>query len=124
LEVFQKKTEFSNSQNFGKKVWKKVWKFKFGKSLDINQNCMSISKISKNYVKFEFLSKKKQFLSKKNLVFGSKSLEKARKFRKSSETGFSECSEISENYEKMPLNSKFENREKLVPTRKPTQKFG
>jgi len=30
-EIFRKKTEFSNSQNFHEKVWKKVWKFKFGK---------------------------------------------------------------------------------------------
>jgi hypothetical protein len=63
---------------------------------------------------------------------------KFRNFGKSSEiseTGFSECLEISEiwkfgnselskNYKKMMLNSKFENREKLVPTQKPTQKFG
>jgi len=33
-------------------------------------------------------------------------------------------SELSENYEKMTLNSNFENHEKLVPTRKPTRKFG
>ncbi len=33
-------------------------------------------------------------------------------------------SELSENYENMTFNSKFENHEKLVPTRKPTQKFG
>jgi len=33
-------------------------------------------------------------------------------------------SEHSENYKKMTLNSNFGNREKLVPARKPTQKFG
>jgi len=33
-------------------------------------------------------------------------------------------SEISDNYKKMTLNSKFGNCEKLVPTQKPTQKFG
>ncbi len=89
----------------------------------------------------------------KNPAFGSKSLEKVRKkFGKSSEkfgkvrkslesseiseTGFAEYSEIleileivffseiSENYEKMMLNLNFGNREKLVPTRKPTRKFG
>jgi len=47
LEIFWKKTEFSNLQIFCKNVQKKVWKFKFGKSSDINHNCMSISKISK-----------------------------------------------------------------------------
>ena len=30
---FWKKLEFSNSQNFRKKVWKKVRKFKFGEKL-------------------------------------------------------------------------------------------
>ncbi len=33
-------------------------------------------------------------------------------------------SELSKNYEKMTFNSNFENREKLVPTQKPTQMFG
>jgi len=33
-------------------------------------------------------------------------------------------SELSKIYKKMTLNSNFGNREKLVPTRKPTQKFG
>ncbi len=31
LEIIQKKTEFSNSQNFRENIQKKVWKFKFGK---------------------------------------------------------------------------------------------
>jgi len=75
----------------------------------------------------------------KNPVLGSKSSEKVRKkfgkFRKSSETGFSKCleileileiifSKISENYEKMTLNSNFGNCEKRVLTWKPSQKFG
>jgi hypothetical protein len=34
-----------------------------------------------------------------------------------------ENSEISKNIEKITLNSNFGNCEKLVPTRKPTQKF-
>jgi hypothetical protein len=58
-----------------------------------------------------------------------KSLEKVRKVRKQ---GFPNVwklqklfySEISENYEKMTLNSNFGNRKKLAPTRKLTQKFG
>jgi len=33
-------------------------------------------------------------------------------------------SKLSKNYEKMTLNSNFENREKLIPTWKPTRKFG
>jgi len=33
-------------------------------------------------------------------------------------------SEISENYEKMMLNSNFGNCKKLVPAQTPTQKFG
>jgi len=35
-----------------------------------------------------------------------------------------ENSELSENHEKMTLKSKFGNLGKLVPTRKPTGKFG
>ncbi len=61
-------------------------------------------------------------------MFGKIS-EKVRKFRKQ---GFPNVrkfqklffSEISENYEKMMLNLNFGNCEKLVPTQKPTQKFG
>ncbi len=77
-----------------------------------------------------------------NPVFGSKSLEKVwKKFGKfwksleSLETGFSKCSEFTEiseivlfqtfqKLQKMILNSNFENHKKLVPTRKPTRKFG
>jgi len=33
-------------------------------------------------------------------------------------------SKLSENYEKMTLKTNFGNREKLVPTQKPTQMFG
>ncbi len=44
--------------------------------------------------------------------------EKVRKFRKLG------ISELSETYEKMTFNSKFENHEKLVPTRKFGKKFG
>jgi hypothetical protein len=51
---------------------------------------------------------------KKVRNFG-KSLEKVQKFG---------ISKLSENYEKRMFNSKFENCKKLVPTRKPTQKFG
>jgi hypothetical protein len=50
-----------------------------------------------------------------------------KKFGKGSES--SESSEIPnfqnyKNYEKMMFNSKFENHEKLIPTQKPTRKFG
>jgi hypothetical protein len=46
---------------------KKFGNLSLEKSLDINQNCVSISKISKkkNYVKFEFLSQKTLFLGQK-----------------------------------------------------------
>jgi len=72
----------------------------------------------------------------KKPVFGSKRLEKARKkFRKVPKQGFPNILnfrkfwklfyfKLSENYKKMTLNLNFENREKLVPTRKLTQKFG
>jgi len=108
-EIFWKKLEFSNSQNFREKVWKKVWKFKFGKKF---------GNYSKMYV---FESKKPCFWVKK--------LDKLRKFwklgfpnvRKFRKLLFSKLSEI---YEKMTLNSNFGNREKLILTRKPTQKFG
>ncbi len=76
--------------------------------------------ISKNLKKL----RKVWVLSQKNPVFGSKS---SKKFGKVLKTGFSEHSEIleiSENYEKMMLNSNFGNHEKLVPTWKPTRKFG
>ncbi len=81
LEIFQKKTEFSNSRNFHKKVWKNVrklfenvhkfWKFKFWK-------------FRKKYVKFEFLSQKTLFLGQKVWKKFGKSLEKVwKKFEKS-----------------------------------------
>ncbi len=85
-ELFGKKTEFSNSQNFCKKVWKK-----FGNlSSDINQNCTSISKISNKTTKSLLFN---PVFESKNPVFGSKSLVK---FRKCLETGFSEHSEFLE----------------------------
>ena len=67
-------------------------------------------------------NKKNLFLRQKvwkkdQKMFGISS-EKVWKFRKLG------ISELSENYEKIPFNSKFENHEKLVPTRKPTRKFG
>jgi len=52
------------------------------KSSDINQNCTSISKISKNYEKFEFLSQKSLFLGQKSLFLGQKSLFLGQKVRK------------------------------------------
>jgi len=71
-------------------------------------------------------------LGQKKPVFESESLEKV---RKSSETEVSEHSEITENlefvlfqtfrkYKKITLKLNFGNREKLVPTRKPTRMFG
>jgi len=88
------------------KVRKKVWK--------LFKNVRKFRKFWKKYVKFEFLGQK---IRKK---FGKvwKKFGKVWKFQK---LLFSDLSEI---YEKMTLNSKFGNREKLVPTRKPTRKFG
>jgi len=122
-EIFRKKPEFLNSRNFCKKVWK-----------------CEFQKFQKKYVKFEFLSQKTLLMGIKDWEKFKKSSGKAQKkfgkVWKSSEileTGFSECLEIleivffykiSENYKKMMLNSNFGNREKLVPTRKPTRKFG
>ncbi len=71
------------------------------------KTCFCVKKFGKIQKKFGKLRKK----------FG-KSLEKVRKFRKLG------ISELSENYEKMMFNSKFENHKKLVPTWKPTRKFG
>jgi len=121
LKMFgcQSSEKFWKNWNF----WtRKIFAKKFGKSLekssDINQNCTSILKILKKLWKFEFLSQKTLFLGQK--------------VWKNSETGFPNIrkfwklfySKISENYEKMMLNSNFGNREKLVPTQKLTQKFG
>jgi len=128
-EIFRKKTEFLNLRNFREKIWKKVQKSKFGK------NIRNYSKLYVNFKNFEKVCKVWVFESKKP-VFGSKSLEiirksseKVRKFRK---LGFPNVrkfrkllfSELSKIYEKMTLNSNFGNRKKLVPTRKPTRKFG
>ncbi len=71
-----------------------------------------------------FWVKKNLFLGQKVWKFWKKFGKKFGKSSESLETGFSKCSEISENYEKMMLNSNFGKREKLVPTRKLTQKFG
>jgi len=78
------------------------------------------------YVNFENFEKvcKVWVFESRNPVFGSKSLEKFGNVRKSSETGFSECSEILEivlfqNFQKLRKNdviSNFGNRVKLVPT--------
>ncbi len=72
--------------------------------------------------------KKTRFLSQKFGKFG-KSLEKVRKYFSNSSEKIQKFwkfgnSKLSKNYEKMTFNSKFENCKKLVPTRKPTQKFG
>jgi hypothetical protein len=60
-------------------------------------------------------------------MFG-KSLVKVQKVQKSSESSEKvwklSFSKLSKNYEKMTLNLNFESHEKLVPTQKPTQKFG
>jgi len=71
-KIFRKKTEFSNSQNFREKVWKKVRKFKFRKKF---------GNYSKMYVNFGNFEKSMQRLSfwVKNPCFGVK------KFGKSSE---------------------------------------
>ncbi len=74
--------------------------------------------MSKSLEKFrkslESLEKRSENVRKKL----GKSSEKVQKFWKLGIT------ELSENYEKMTFNSKFENHEKLVPTQKPTRKFG
>ncbi len=95
-EIFWKYPVFSNSQKFCEKVQKKVRKLKFGNNFKYYSNFKSNSKISKKLCKiWGFRSK--------NPVFGSKSSEKLGKtFGKvwkkfgNLETGFSECSEISE----------------------------
>jgi len=74
-----------NSQNFHKKVPKKVRKFKFGK-------VRILTKIVRQLQNPVFESKKPVFGSKSSEKFG-KSLEKV---WKSSETGFSECTEFTE----------------------------
>jgi len=74
-------------------------------------------------------NKKNLFLSQKTLFLGQKVWKKFGKVRKQ---GFPNVrnlrklfySELSENDEKMMLNSNFEIRKKLVPTQKPTQQFG
>ncbi len=86
-------------------------------------------------MKFEVFGQKTLFFGHKVRKSSEKVQKKFGKSLEISETDFSECSEIrkfrkfgnselSENFEKMTFNSKFENREKLVPTQKPTRKFG
>jgi hypothetical protein len=88
------------------------------------KNVRLFQKFQKKYVKFEFLSQKTLFLGQKFGDFEKsleKSLEKVWKVRKQ---GFPNVwkfrklffSEISENYEKMTLNSNFGNRGKRIPT--------
>ncbi len=128
-ENFRKYPVFSNSWKFREKVRKKVRKLKFGNNFEYYSNFTSNTKILKKLCKiWGFRSK--------NPVFRSKCLEKSSKkvlkfrilvfpnvwkFRRFRKFG---NSKLSENYEKMTFNSKFENREKLVPTRKLTRKFG
>jgi len=78
-EIFRKKTEFLNSRNFRKKVRKKF------RNLSLEKSSVIIWKFQKNDVKFEVLGQK-------TLFFG----QKVWKSSEISETGFSECSEISE----------------------------
>jgi len=76
------------------------------------------------------LGQKTLFLSQKTLFLGQKvwkkfgkvwkSLEKFGKFGYFGNRVFG----TFENYKKMTLNSNFGNRQKLVPTQKPTQMFG
>ncbi len=80
LEIFQKKTEFLNSRNFC---------LFFGYFWILTKIVRQFQKFQKNYVKFEFLSQKTLFL-------GLKVWKSSEKVKKSLETGFSECSEISE----------------------------
>jgi len=124
LEIFQRKTGIFELANFLRKSLEKSLEIESSeKSLDIKQNCTSISKILKK------LRKVWVYESKKTLLLGQKVLKKFGKVRKQ---GFPNIrkfrklfySELSENYEKVTLNSNFGNREKLVPTQKPTQKFG
>jgi len=67
-EIFRKKPEFSNSQNFRKKV-RKLFK-----------NVRKFQKFRKKYVKFEFLSQKTLFWGQKVWKKFGKSLEKVRKW--------------------------------------------
>jgi len=104
-------------QNFSEKVWKKVWKFKFGKKFGYySKMYVNFENFKKKYVKFEFLSQKD--------CFGSKSLEKVRKSLESLEILKIVLFRNFQKLQKMTLNLNFGNREKLVPSRKPTRTFG
>ncbi len=101
---------------------KKFRNLSLEKSLDINQNCTSIMKILKKLYKV-------CVFESKNPVFESKSLEKVWKIRTQGFPNIRKFQkllyyEISKNYKNMTLNSNFGNREKLVLTQKPAQKFG
>jgi len=127
----EKKRNFWTRKIFAKKFGKKFGNLSWEKFRILIEIVCQLQKFQKNYVKFEFLSQKTLFLGQK----ARKSSEKVQKYLekvwKSLETVFSEHSEISvivlfrnyKNYKKMMLNSNFENREKLVSTRKPTRKI-
>jgi len=125
------------SQKF---FWKKFGNLSSEKSSDINQSCTTISKISKKLGKVwvyckqlawvetfsasvirvgqiysKFLSQKTLFLRQKVQKQGFPNVQKFRKLF---------YSKLSKNYEKMTFNSNFKNLEKLVPTQKPSRKFG
>ncbi len=139
-KFFRKKQNFWTREIFEKKFGKKIRNLSSEKVWILFENVCKVQKFWKKFIKFEFLSQKTLFLGQKVWKFWKKfgkSLEKVRKkFGKSSEkfgkslesleTGFSECSEISEivlfrNFQKLlknDVNSNFGNREKLVPTRK------
>ncbi len=127
-EFFWKKTEFLNSRNFFVKMLGKKFENLISEiSLGINRNCTSIPNFLKKLCIVWVFESKNPVFESKNPVFVSKSLVKVRKkIRKYWKQGFPNIrkfqklfySEISENYEKMTLNSNFGNCEKLVPTRK------
>ncbi len=121
LEIFWKKMEFSNSQNLGEKVRKKFRNSSSEKSLNINQNCMSILKFSKNYVEFKFLSQKTLFLGQKD---GKSSEKFGNRVSKHTEISEIVLFRTFRKLQKMMLNSNFGNGEKLVLIQKLTQKFG
>jgi len=103
---------------------------KFGNFLEIS-GFFELAKILRKYFGNKFRNNF-LFLGQKNLflrVLGSKFKKQGQKqgfpnipnLRKIQNLFFSE---LSENYQKMMLKSNFGNREKLIPTRKPTRMFG
>jgi len=121
---FGKNLNFQTRKIFAKNFGNKFRNLSSEKSSDINRNCTSILKISKSYVKFEFLSQKTLFLGQKVWKkFGKssgKSLEKLGNtvFRTFGNFGNCFIPKFPKITKKMMLNLNFENREKLVPTRK------